>query len=275
MTDRSSSESPLDPAQLPRHIAVIMDGNGRWAKARGLPRLAGHRAGTEALRQLIEGCIEFGVPFLTIYAFSTENWKRPAHEVRGLLYLLEEVIERQLDELDANGVRLRHVGWLDGVPRHLAEAIQRAVERTAHNDRLTLNVAFNYGARHEILRAVRQMLADGIPPGEIDQACFESYLETAGAPDPDLVIRTSGEMRLSNFLLWQVAYAELYCTDTLWPDFDRAELQRALESYAQRERRFGVLPGSIGDNAGAQTGTVTVDEDAARAGATSSGSRFG
>lgn len=236
-----SVPAPEVPGILPRHIAVIMDGNGRWARQRGLPRLSGHRAGTEALRRLIEGCADLEIPQLTIYAFSTENWKRPAHEVRGLMYLLQEVIERQLDDLDEAGVRIRHIGWLDHVPRHLTKAIERAVERTRGNERLGLNVAFNYGARAEIVRAVRRMVEEGVPPDEIDERRFEAYLETAGLPDPDLVIRTSGEMRLSNFLLWQVAYSEIYCTETLWPDFDRDELLRALRSYAKRERRFGVL----------------------------------
>jgi undecaprenyl diphosphate synthase len=236
------ADLPIEAEKLPRHVAVIMDGNGRWARARGLPRLAGHRAGTESLRRLIEGCIEYGIPYLTIYAFSTENWTRPAHEVRGLMFLLEEVIERQLDELDSSGVRLRHVGWLDGVPKHIAAKINDAVERTAGNRRLTVNVAFNYGSRMEIVRAVRRIVADGLTPDAIDAEVFESYLETAGSPDPDLVIRTSGEMRLSNFLLWQVAYAEIYCTDTLWPDFDRDELYRALLDYSMRERRFGAHP---------------------------------
>jgi undecaprenyl diphosphate synthase len=244
VADDARDEPPLDPARLPRHVAVIMDGNGRWAKARGLPRLAGHRAGTEALRRLMESAIEVGVPILTIYAFSTENWKRPAHEVRGLMYLLEEVIERQLDELEANGIRLRHIGWLDGVPDHLVEAIRHAVARTAHNDRLQLNIAFNYGARAEIVRAVRRIVEAGLLPEEVDEAAIERHLETAGLPDPDLVIRTSGEMRLSNFLLWQAAYAEFYCTDVLWPDFDRTTFRQAMESYARRERRFGVLPGA-------------------------------
>ncbi len=237
----ATTPSSEAPTRLPSHVAVIMDGNGRWARQRGLPRLAGHRAGTEALRRLIEACVEFGVPRLTIYAFSTENWKRPAHEVRGLMFLLEEVIERQLSELDRNGVRLRHIGWLENVPHHLRRAIQRAVARTETNTRLELNVAFNYGGRQEIVRAVRRIVEDGIPPDEIDEACLERHLETAGLPDPDLVIRTSGEMRLSNFLLWQVAYAEIYCTPTLWPDFDREELLRALHSYAARDRRFGEL----------------------------------
>ncbi len=241
MADPRPTSTPPAPVHLPRHLAVIMDGNGRWAKARGLPRLAGHRAGTQALRRLIELCTEYGIPYLTIYAFSTENWKRPAHEVRGLMFLLEDVIQRQLDELDANGVRIRHIGWLDNVPPHLQRAIHAAVERTSGNTRLTLCVAFNYGARAEIVRAVRRIVQAGIPPAEVDEPCVERFLETAGLPDPDLVIRTSGEMRLSNFLLWQAAYAEFYCTDTLWPDFDRAVLLDALASFARRERRFGVL----------------------------------
>jgi undecaprenyl diphosphate synthase len=218
-----------------------MDGNGRWARARGLPRLSGHRAGTEALRRTIEACIDFGVEVLTIYAFSTENWKRPAHEVRGLMYLLEEVIERQQDELDDRGVRLCHVGWLDNVPRHVAQSIKEAVARTANNDRLVLNVAFNYGSRAEIVRAVRGILRDGIKPEDVDEGLFASYLETVGCPDPDLIIRTSGEMRLSNFLLWQAAYSEIYCTEALWPDFGREELRAALDAYATRQRRYGLV----------------------------------
>lgn len=241
---REGREAPLDESRLPQHIAIIMDGNGRWARARGLPRLAGHRAGSETLRRIVEACIEFGIPYLTIYAFSTENWKRPAHEVRGLMFLLEEVIGRQLEELDDKDVRLRHVGWLDGVPEHLGERIRQAEARTAHNRRLTVSVAFNYGSRLEIVRAVRRIVADGVRPSDIDQALFEEYLETSGLPDPDLVIRTSGEMRLSNFLLWQVAYSEFYCTDKLWPDFDREELRLALQNYAQRNRRFGARPSS-------------------------------
>jgi undecaprenyl diphosphate synthase len=241
-TSDKPADMPLDPAKLPQHVAVIMDGNGRWAKSRGLPRLAGHRAGTEALRRLIESCVEFGIPYLTIYAFSTENWKRPPHEVRGLMFLLEEVIERQLEELDELDVRLKHVGWFDGVPKHICQKISEAVERTADNRRLTVSVAFNYGARLEIVRAVRAVIDEGLRPAEIDQSRFEEYLETSGLPDPDLVIRTSGEMRLSNFLLWQVAYSEIYCTDTLWPDFDRHELWRALQDYASRDRRFGGRP---------------------------------
>ncbi len=264
MSDQATSVEPLDKDKLPRHVAVIMDGNGRWARSRGLPRLAGHRAGTEALRRLIEGCVEYGIPYVTIYAFSTENWMRPAHEVRGLMYLLEEVIERQLDELDENGVRLRHIGWLDNVPNHIAEKIQEAVRQTKDNRRLTVNVAFNYGSRMEIVRAVRRIAADGIAPSDIDHDTFEAYLETAGLPDPDLVIRTSGEMRLSNFLLWQVAYSEIYCTSTLWPDFDREDLRKALIDYSQRERRFGARPESEDSSRPPSGSTVSDGEPSAR-----------
>jgi undecaprenyl diphosphate synthase len=239
-----------------------MDGNGRWAKARGLPRLAGHRAGTEALRRTLRACIELGVRTLTIYAFSTENWKRPAHEVRGLMYLLEDVIDRQLKELDEAGIQIRHVGWLDNVPGHLRTAIHSAVERTAHNDRLVLNVAFNYGSRAEIVRAARSLIRDGIAAEAVDEAVFASHLETAGSPDPDLIIRTSGEMRLSNFLLWQAAYAELYVTETLWPDFDREDLLAALTNYADRQRRYGILPDDEDDD-----DPPHGQEEAARAGA--------
>lgn len=232
--------------RLPRHVAIIMDGNGRWARARGLPRLAGHRAGTVALRRTIEACIELGIPYLTIYAFSTENWKRPAHEVRGLMFLLEDVIERQLEDLIKGGVRIRHVGWLDQVPGHVSQAIRRMVERTAGGDKLTLCLAFNYGARAELVRAVRSIVREGLSPEAIDEACIDAHLETHGVPDPDLIVRTSGEMRLSNFLLWQAAYAEIYCTPTLWPDFDKAALEEALASYAARDRRFGEVEGSRG-----------------------------
>jgi undecaprenyl diphosphate synthase len=237
--DRALAEIGLDPELIPQHIGVIMDGNGRWARSRGLPRVAGHRAGAKALRRLIEASIEFRVPMVTIYAFSTENWKRPAHEVRALMFLLEDVIENQLDELDENGIRLRHIGWLDGITERRARAIREAVQRTAHNDRLALNVAFNYGARGEIVRAVQAIVREGVPADEIDEACIEAHLQTAGLPDPDMIIRTSGEMRLSNFLLWQAAYAEFYCTETYWPDFDRDTLLQALLSFAERERRFG------------------------------------
>ena len=226
-------------ASVPQHVAVIMDGNGRWAQARGLPRLAGHRAGTENTRRIIEACVEFGVPMLTLYAFSTENWYRPADEVNGLLDILAEVIDRELMELHENGVQLHHIGDPAGLPAVLRAKVERAVELTQQNSRLTVNVAFNYGGRAEILQAVRRMLADGIAPEAVTEDLFASYLNTAGMPDPDLIIRTAGEMRLSNFLLWQIAYAEIWVTDTLWPDFRRRDLLEAVLAYQKRDRRYG------------------------------------
>jgi len=217
-----------------------MDGNGRWAKARGLPRLAGHRAGTENLRRTLKACVRHGIKILTIYAFSTENWGRPAEEVRGLMTILEQVIERELKELNAQGVQIRHIGRSDNVSPRLLKKIQKAVELTKNNDTLILNVAFNYGGRQEIIDAVRRIMREGIDPNKVDDALLSQYLYTAGQPDPDLIIRTSGEMRVSNFLIWQGAYAELYVTPTYWPDFNEDELQKALDHYAARERRFGL-----------------------------------
>ncbi len=216
-----------------------MDGNGRWSRARGLPRLAGHRAGVENLRRILRAAVEFGIKILTIYAFSTENWNRPPDEVRGLLNILETVIDRELDELHKNGVQLRHIGRLEGLSPELRAKVLHAIELTRHNDRLILNVAFNYGGRQEMVDVYRRMLADGVSPEQVDEATVNRYLYTAGLPDPDLIIRTSGEMRVSNFLIWQGAYAEYYVTPTYWPDFDKEELRQALEAYARRERRFG------------------------------------
>ncbi|MCS6963964.1 MAG: isoprenyl transferase [Thermoflexus sp.] len=227
--------------KIPTHIAIIMDGNGRWAKARGLPRLAGHRAGTENLRRVIEACADLGVRILTIYAFSTENWRRPPDEVYGLFGILEQMIDRELDSLDRNGVQIRHLGTLEGVPERLQQKIRMAIERTKGNSRLILCVAFNYGGRQEIVEAVRRIIADGVPPEAVDESTISRYLYTAGLPDPDLIIRTSGEMRLSNFLLWQAAYSEFYVTPVYWPDFDREELLKAIEAYSRRERRFGQI----------------------------------
>ncbi len=224
---------------VPRHVAIIMDGNGRWARERGLPRLAGHRAGTENTRRVIESCVEHGVPVLTLYAFSTENWQRPRDEVDGLLHILSQVIDRETKALHANGVRLRHLGNLDGLPPALRERVHHAVDLTRDNERLRLNVAFNYGGRDEILGAVRRLLAAGVRPDEVTEELFSSYLHTDGLPDPDLIIRTAGEMRLSNFLLWQAAYAEYWSTATYWPDFGKEEFYGALCAYGQRQRRFG------------------------------------
>ncbi|MBN1886615.1 MAG: isoprenyl transferase [Thermoflexales bacterium] len=226
-------------ARIPTHVAMIMDGNGRWSRARGLPRLAGHRAGVENLRRVLTACVELGIKILTIYAFSTENWRRPIEEVRGLLNILETVIDRELAALHKNGVQLRHLGSLDGLSPELCEKVQHAIELTRHNERLILNVAFNYGGRQELVQAFRRMVEEGVSPAQIDETLIDRYLYTAGLPDPDLIIRTSGEMRVSNFLLWQGAYAEYYVTPTYWPDFDKEELSQALETFARRERRFG------------------------------------
>ena len=228
-------------ARIPRHVAVIMDGNGRWARARGQPRLAGHRAGTRNIRRVLRACASSGVEVLTIYAFSTENWGRPSAEVRGLMRLLEQALTEQLAELHAEGVQIRHSGSLERVSESLSKAIQEALELTKDNQRIILNVAFNYGGRAEIMNAVRRIIADGVAAEEVNEDLFTRYLHTAGLPDPDLIIRTAGEMRLSNFLIWQGAYAEYYSTPTYWPDFDQEELRKALEAYAARERRFGRL----------------------------------
>lgn len=239
-----SRQKPLDltPYQVPQHVAIIMDGNGRWARRRGLPRVAGHRAGAENLRRIINACVEFGIKILTIYAFSTENWGRPESEVKGLMKIFQRVLDQELGELHQQGVCLHHLGDLTGVAPDLQDKVRKALELTADNDRLILNVAFNYGGRAEILHAVREMLADGVRPSELTEELFSSYLFTRGLPDPDLVIRTSGELRISNFLIWQAAYAEYYPTPALWPDFGREELYEAIVAYNQRERRFGLLP---------------------------------
>ncbi len=218
-----------------------MDGNGRWAKRRNLPRTMGHRAGAENLRGIIESTVEFGVKILTIYAFSTENWKRPKTEVKGLMSLLHYYFNRELDELLKNGVRVRHLGKMDGIAPRTQKEIRQAVEKTAHNDRLILNVAFNYGGRAEILDAIRQIVAAKIPPEEITEETVNRFLYTAGQPDPDLIIRTSGEFRTSNFLTWQAAYSEYYITPILWPDFNKQAYYQALKDFSQRKRRSGGL----------------------------------
>lgn len=238
----------VPPEPTPRHVAIIMDGNGRWAHERSLPRLAGHRAGVENLRRIIEASVEFGIEYLTIYAFSTENWERPAAEVRGLMNILEEVIDRELQELHKNGVQLRHIGKLEGLREELQAKVREAIELTKENRRLVLNVAFNYGGRDEIVHAIQQMIRDGIDPQEVDEDMVSRYLYTAGSPDPDLIVRTSGELRVSNFLIWQGAYAEWVVTPTYWPDFSREELYEALCDFARRERRFGRVPGAITHN---------------------------
>jgi undecaprenyl diphosphate synthase len=235
---KKASPASVTP-QLPRHVAIIMDGNGRWALKRGLPRLAGHKAGTENLRRIIKASVEFGIRYLTIYAFSTENWGRPREEVMGLMRILEDVIDHELAELSAQGVQIRHLGRLDQLAPTLQEKVLDAVDATKQNDRLILNVAFNYGGRDEIILAVQQMIRDGVPAESVNQDVISQYLYTAGVPDPDLIIRTSGELRISNFLIWQSAYSEWYVTPTYWPDFNKEEFRKALDEFANRDRRYG------------------------------------
>jgi len=232
---------PLPLSQIPDHVAIIMDGNGRWARIRGRPRLAGHRAGTENLRHIIERFADYGVRHLTLYAFSTENWNRPRREVRGLMAILSQVIKRETKHLHGNGIRLLHIGDLSALDPRLQRQVREAIELTRDNDRMTLAIAFNYGGRAEIVDAVRRIVTHGIPPEQIDEHLFAAYLSTAGLPDPDLIIRTAGEMRLSNFLLWQGAYAEFCTTPVYWPDFDIHDIDEALLAYSQRKRRFGGL----------------------------------
>ena len=235
----STQSNTIPEGKLPRHVAIIMDGNGRWALSRGLPRLAGHKAGTENLRRVIRATVEFGVKYLTIYAFSTENWGRPLEEVRGLMSILEDVLQKELNELHNEGVQLRHIGRLERLPGRLQEQVLDAIELTKNNDRLIMNIAFNYGGRDEIVNAIQKIIKDGIPAEDVTDDLVNRYLYTAGVPDPDLIIRTSGELRVSNFLIWQAAYSEWYVTPTYWPDFDKDEYRRALETFAKRDRRYG------------------------------------
>lgn len=233
------ADLPSDITAVPYHIGIIMDGNGRWAQARGMPRIAGHQAGVDNIRRILEHCVRRGVKVLTIYAFSTENWRRPPDEVSGLMRLLGLTIQRQLNELNRNGVRILHSGRMEGINKHLQKQILHALEATKTNDRIILNVAFNYGGRAEVVDAVRHIIQDGIAPDALTEEMLSSYMYIGGLPDPDLIIRTGGEWRLSNFLIWQAAYAEYYTTPTYWPDFDESELDKALIEYSRRERRFG------------------------------------
>jgi undecaprenyl diphosphate synthase len=253
-TPRTEPAANGPALSCPEHVAIIMDGNGRWAQERGLSRQAGYRAGTENLRPLLQAFAERGVKYVTLFAFSTENWRRPKREINPLLRLIGRVIDRELKALHENGVRLVHIGSLDPLSDDLRQRICKALELTKDNDKLTVCVAFNYGSRAEIVDAVRRLIRDGVSPEEVTEDSFAGYLGTAGLPDPDLVIRTAGEMRLSNFLLWQAAYAEFYATPVYWPDFDEAEVDRALEAYSQRVRRFGGLNG-ISANGNKANGT--------------------
>lgn len=249
MSDSSHLAKPADPETLasavPDHVAIIMDGNGRWAKARGLPRAAGHERGVEALRRTVDAAGEMGIKYLTVFSFSTENWQRPAAEVNTLFSLLRAYVKRDLNRLKREGVRVRIIGNRQGLPEDLSSLIKRAEAETISNTRAHLTIAFNYGGQEEIVRVARELAhsvaAGRIKPEDITEATFERTLDTRDLPPPDLLIRTSGEFRLSNFLLWQVAYAEIVILDVLWPDFDGQQLREALKAYAKRSRRFGAL----------------------------------
>ncbi|MDA1215502.1 MAG: polyprenyl diphosphate synthase [Chloroflexi bacterium] len=243
---RASTSAAVDqddwrPSSVPQHVAIIMDGNGRWAQQHGLPRLEGHRAGTENIRRILKAFAVRRAQYVTLYAFSTENWGRPKNEVSGLIEILSQMVEVEVPQLHEQNVRLQHLGRREHLPPGLAEAIDRALELTANNSGVTLCVAFDYGGRAEIVDAMRQAMADGVSPELATEELIRLHMYLPDVPDPDLVIRTGGERRLSNFLLWQAAYSELYFTDCLWPDFDDAEVERALNDYSRRQRRFGKL----------------------------------
>lgn len=238
---RWAADPGLGADPMPEHVAIIMDGNGRWAERQGLPRHAGHQRGVSNIRRVVELLAQRGIRVVTLYAFSTENWRRPTDEVDGLMSILAEQIEPQTRELHQAGVKLVHLGDMSPLDPALQEGIRKAQAVTEHNVGITVNVAFNYGGRDEILQAVRRMLSDGVDPEAVDESLFSRYLYTDGCPDPDLIIRTGGEQRLSNFLIWQAAYSEYYHTPVLWPDLDAEELDRALSAYGQRQRRFGSL----------------------------------
>ena len=232
----------IELTRVPAHVGVVMDGNGRWARRRGLPRTEGHGAGEEALFDTVEGALDIGIRWLTVYAFSTENWKRPADEVRYLMRFNESLLLRRRDELNDRGVRIRFAGRRDWrVPRRLVRRMDEALELTAKNKTMTLTIAFNYGGRAEIVDAVRQLIADRTPANRVDERAIRRHLYVPDMPDPDLVIRTSGEYRISNFLLWELAYSELVFTDVLWPDFRRTDLFDAVREYQRRERRYGAV----------------------------------
>lgn len=250
-SDEWKIAATLDPSRLPAHVAVIMDGNGRWARQRSLPRVAGHKAGVEPVRTTVESCARLGIESLTLYAFSVENWKRPQSEVETLWRLLRYYLHREMPALMKNGIRFRAIGRIAGLPAAVRREIAEVMEQTAGNPGMTLNVAINYGGRSEIVDAVNTLMEQARREGRLDtlrmdEDLLATALQTAGQPEPDLLIRTSGEMRISNFLLWQIAYAELYVTETLWPDFDRKELFRAIQAYQKRDRRFGGITPSHG-----------------------------
>lgn len=238
MSDHAESEQRRP---IPRHVAIIMDGNGRWAAQRHLPRIAGHEAGTENIRRITTRAAEIGIEYLTLWAFSTENWRRPKDEVEGILRILASAIESETEELHRQGAKLHHIGSLDGLPPALAQSVRDAMYLTRHNDRIQLTLAFNYGGRAEIVHAIQAMLADDVRAEDVTDALVGKYLYTHDMPDPDLIVRTSGELRTSNFLIWQGAFAEYHFTSVYWPDFSPDDLSRAVDDYAGRDRRFGGL----------------------------------
>ncbi len=257
-TEEEALARAIDPERLPAHVAVIMDGNGRWAKRRNLPRVAGHKAGMRTVRTVIETCTQMKLTALTLYAFSVENWKRPRTEVDVLWRLLRAYLQTELAEIERKHIKLTAIGRLDALPPQVRAELQAAIDKTAANDGMQLNLAINYGGRAEIVDAVKALVEESKHADiVIDEQAISAHLYTAGIPDPDLLIRTSGEMRVSNFLLWQIAYAELYVTSTLWPDFTRADLLRAILDYQQRDRRFGGLAGSREIPRAEVTGAVT------------------
>ncbi|MEJ7837346.1 MAG: polyprenyl diphosphate synthase [Thermomicrobiales bacterium] len=241
-TDSEPLASPDVVPTCPSHVAIIMDGNGRWAAKRGMARIEGHEAGTENIRRITFQAGQLGIKYLTLWAFSTENWRRPEHEVNGILEILGRAIASETEDLHAQGAQLRHIGDLDALEPHLRQSIRDAIDLTQYNDRLVLTLAFNYGGRHEIVRAVQRIVEEGIAAGEITEATIADRLYTSDIPDPDLIIRTSGEFRTSNFLIWQAAYAEWIFTSKFWPDFGPDDLTAAVEEYAGRDRRYGALP---------------------------------
>lgn len=245
MTCELTIPPDLDPQRLPQHVAVIMDGNGRWATKQGLPRVAGHRGGARVLKEILRCCKDWGIKALTAYAFSTENWQRPSFEVNFLMMLFERLLDRELAQMQQEGVRISFVGDLSALPVSLQREIERSLAQTANNQAIDLTIALNYGSRDEIIKVCRQVAIQvqrgEISPEQINASLLEQHLYTASLPDPDLLIRTSGEMRLSNFLLWQIAYTEIYFTDILWPDFNRAAFHRALLDYQRRDRRRGQI----------------------------------
>lgn len=248
-TDRKIQEELKRSGGIPTHIAIIMDGNGRWAKRRGLPRVAGHREGVKSVRDVVEACAQLGVKYLTLFAFSTENWRRPKEEIDTLMKLLIKTLRSETEKLHKNDIKLMAIGDIDSLPKEVRQELKEAMEKTKNNKRMVLNLALSYSGRWEIIEAVKEIARDvkkgKVKIEEIDDKLFSNYLKTAGIPDPDLLIRTSGELRISNFLLWQIAYTELYITDCLWPDFRRKHLYEAIRDYQRRERRFGMTSEQI------------------------------